>query len=219
MDKLRMRFSKTGRAVYISHLDLMHTMQRAIARAGYSLKYSEGYNPHPQISIALPLSVGMSSVCEIMDFRLNEEIDAQEFRERVNACFPEGILAAEVYAAEKKSSLIKWLEIEGTFEYDTKRPEDVLGDVRDFFDRERIVVEKKSKRGMTETDIRPMIRNITFSSREDTLRLHAVISAADPTLNPELLSGALRQLSPELAPDFAAYCRIETLLPDGEIFR
>ena len=55
-DKLRLRFSKTGRAVYISHLDLMQTMQRAFSRAGFALKYTEGYNPHPLISIALPLS-------------------------------------------------------------------------------------------------------------------------------------------------------------------
>ena len=61
MDKLRLRFEKTGRAVWISHLDLMHTIQRAFSRAGYELKYSEGFNPHPQISIALPLSVGMAS--------------------------------------------------------------------------------------------------------------------------------------------------------------
>ena len=72
-DKLRLRFEKTGRAVYISHLDLMHTMQRAFNRAGYRLKYSEGFNPHPQIAIALPLSVGMASLCEIMDFKLKSE--------------------------------------------------------------------------------------------------------------------------------------------------
>ena len=205
MDKLRMRFSKTGRAIYISHLDLMHTMQRSIARAGYSLKYSEGYNPHPQISIALPLSVGMSSVCEIMDFRLNEEADPLEFLERVNRSLPEGIRAAEVYPAETKSSLIKWLEIEGIFEYDDRPLDEMLSGVQDFFRRESIVVEKKSKRGMTEADIRPMIRSISFRAEEEALALHALISAAEPTLNPELLSGALRQLQPELAPDFTSY--------------
>ena len=68
MDKYRMRFSKTGRAVYISHLDLMRTITRAFLRAECRLKYSEGFNPHPNISIALPLSVGCESVCEIMDF-------------------------------------------------------------------------------------------------------------------------------------------------------
>ena len=78
MDKLRLRFKKTGRAVYISHLDLMQTMQRAFSRAGYELKYSEGFNPHPQISIALPLSVGTASLCELMDFKLRDEAEISQ---------------------------------------------------------------------------------------------------------------------------------------------
>ena len=76
-EKLRLRFSKTGRAIYLSHLDLMRTMQRAFLRAGYQLKYSEGFNPHPLISILLPLSVGTASICELMDFRLRGEPDAK----------------------------------------------------------------------------------------------------------------------------------------------
>ena len=83
MDKLRLRFEKTGRAVYISHLDLMATMQRAFSRAGYRLQYSEGFNPHPLISILLPLSVGTASVCELMDFRLREEADLPTLPERL----------------------------------------------------------------------------------------------------------------------------------------
>ena len=95
MDKLRLRFKKTGRAVYISHLDLMHTMQRAFSRAGYELRYSEGFNPHPQISIALPLSVGAGSVCEIMDFRLKDEADLSELPARLTSVMPEGIEVIE----------------------------------------------------------------------------------------------------------------------------
>ena len=67
-EKLRLRFEKTGRAIYISHLDLMRTMQRVFLRADCPLKYSEGFNPHALISILLPLSVGVGSVCELMDF-------------------------------------------------------------------------------------------------------------------------------------------------------
>ena len=83
--KLRLRFEKTGRAIYISHLDLMRTMQRVFARAGLELKYSEGFNPHPQISIALPLSVGTGSLCEIMDFRLTSDTELETLPERMNA--------------------------------------------------------------------------------------------------------------------------------------
>ena len=97
MDKLRLRFEKTGRAVYISHLDLMAVMQRAFARADLPLKFSEGFNPHPQISILLPLSVGIASICELMDFRLLEERDLKTLPERLTAVLPDGIRALEAY--------------------------------------------------------------------------------------------------------------------------
>ena len=91
MDKYRMRFSKTGRAVYISHLDLMRTITRAFLRAECRLKYSEGFNPHPNISIALPLSVGCESVCEIMDFKMLEDMPCDEIKSRLSTQMPEGI--------------------------------------------------------------------------------------------------------------------------------
>ena len=81
-NKLRIRFEKTGRAVYVSHLDLMRTMQRAFLRAGFPLAYSEGFNPHAILSMALPLSVGTESVCELMDFRLREPADPAVLPER-----------------------------------------------------------------------------------------------------------------------------------------
>ena len=70
MAKLRLIFSKEGRAVYISHLDLMRTFQRVFMREGLILKHSQGFHPHPIISFALPLSVGQSSRCEILDFEV-----------------------------------------------------------------------------------------------------------------------------------------------------
>ena len=90
-EKLRLRFEKTGRAIYISHLDLMRTMQRVFLRADCPLKYSEGFNPHALISILLPLSVGVGSVCELMDFQLREEVDLAALPERLTAIMPEGI--------------------------------------------------------------------------------------------------------------------------------
>ena len=122
MDKLRLRFEKTGRAIYISHLDLMAVMQRGFARADLPLKFSEGFNPHPQISILLPLSVGTASVCELMDFRLREERELNTLPERLTAVLPDGIKALEAYEAERKSAQLKWLEIEGFFEYDSVKP-------------------------------------------------------------------------------------------------
>ena len=60
----RLLFEKIGNAVWMSHLDLMRVFQRAFKRAGLNLKCTQGFNPRPSVSIALPLSVGVESVCE-----------------------------------------------------------------------------------------------------------------------------------------------------------
>lgn len=219
MDKLRLRFEKTGRAVWISHLDLMHTMQRAFSRAGYALKYSEGFNPHPQISIALPLSVGVQSCCELMDFRLNGEIDPAEVPARLTAVMPEGIVVTDCYEQENKFALLKFLEIRGVFEYDVRPADTMTEELTRFFAQSSIVMEKKTKRGLGQSDIRPAIREIRFEPGDGEVRLHAVISAQEPTLNPALLSDALRQLEPALAPDFAKFTRVENYFADGKVFR
>ena len=217
--KLRLRFGKTGRAVYISHLDLMHTMQRAFSRAGYELKYSEGFNPHPQISIALPLSVGAESVCEIMDFRLRQEADPKEIPARLTAVMPEGIEVSECYEQTRKVAELKYLEIEGVFEYDERDAVEMAKKLREFYAADEIVITKKTKRGMGESDIKSAIRSIEFLPGEGQVRINAVISAQEPTLNPELLADALRQKAPELAPDFAKFRRIETFDAQMKVYR
>ena len=222
-DKLRLRFEKTGRAVYISHLDLMHTMQRAFNRAGLPLKYSEGFNPHPQIAIALPLSVGTGSLCEIMDFKLKEETDLAALPEKLTAVMPEGIRVLEAYEPQRKVAELKWLRVEGFFEYDKRDPREMEEALRRFFEQESIVITKKTKRGMGETDIRPGIRALGFEARredgQDGVWVEAVVSAQEPTINPELLAEALRQRRPELAPDFAKFTRIETYDAGMQVYR
>jgi radical SAM-linked protein len=219
MDKLRLRFEKTGRAIYISHLDLMHTMQRAFSRAGYELKYSEGFNPHPQISIALPLSVGATSYCEIMDFKLSHDVELAQVAAKLSAVMPEGIKVLDCYVAENKPALIKYLEIEGCFEYDDRNPADMCKELQKFYSADEIVITKKTKRGMGESDIKPAIKNISFEPAEGCVKLHAVISAQEPTLNPSLLADALSQKAPAIAPDFAKFTRLETYHENMQVYR
>ena len=219
MNKLRMRFSKTGRAIYISHLDLMATMQRAFSRAGSRLQYSEGFNPRPQISIALPLSVGTASLCELMDFRLLEEVDITSLAARLNATMPEGITVQEIYEPTRKNAELKWLAVDGLFEYDDRQVDIIQKQLAAFFARPSIVIEKKTKRGFGEVDFRPAIREIAFTAGEDGVHVSAVLSAQSPTLNPDLLPAALRALAPEIAPDFAKFTRIETYDAEMKLFR
>lgn len=219
MDKYRMLFSKTGRAVYISHLDLMRTVTRAFMRAECKLKYSEGFNPHPNISIALPLSVGCESVCEIMDFKMREDMPCEEIRKRLMTQFPEGIEVIDVYEAGRKVKEIKWLRISGVFEYDERDAAAMAEKLNEFYSAESIVITKKTKRGMGESDIRPAIREIGFERSGSDVFMNAVISAQEPTLNPELIADALRQLSPDIAPDFAKFRRLEIFDENMQVFR
>ena len=218
-EKLRLRFEKTGRAVYISHLDLMRTMQRAFQRAGYALRYSEGFNPHPILSILLPLSVGMHSRCELMDFQLNEEADLSELPARLTAAMPEGIRVLEVWPEGRKVKELKWLRIAGVLEYDTADISRMRDGLQAFFARETIIIRKKTKRGEGESDIGPAIRSICFAAGEGCVELSAVISAQEPTLNPDLLVAALAQLAPELAPDFAEFTRLAVYDAEMKEFR
>ena len=216
-DKLRLRFEKTGRAVYISHLDLMRTLQRSFNRAGLPLKYSEGFNPHPQIAIALPLSVGTGSLCEIMDFKLKAEEtpDLAALPERLNAVLPEGIRVTEAYEFTRKVAELKWLEVRD----DERDPAEMAAKLTAFYAGDPVVITKKTKRGLGQTDIRPGIREIRFEAGDRLVNITTILSAQEPTINPELLAEALRQLRPDLAPDFAKFTRIETYDTDGEVYR
>ena len=88
----RILFEKTGNAVFISHLDLMRMFQRAFKRAGLNLKHTQGVSPRAMVSIALPLSVGVESRCEILDYELvDQELPFDEIKDRLNRALPAGV--------------------------------------------------------------------------------------------------------------------------------
>ncbi|MDR0952020.1 MAG: TIGR03936 family radical SAM-associated protein [Oscillospiraceae bacterium] len=214
MDGLRLKFTKTGRAAFISHLDLMRTMQRSFMRAGLPLKYSEGFNPHAIISIALPLSVGTRSVCELMDFKLRAFMAEKELVYALSRTLPEGLRALDCYEPTRKFKEIKWLEINGRLDYDSRDINEMAAGLTEFFGREKLVIEKKSKSGTAPTDIAPGIHSVQLDTGAGAVYISAVLSAQEPTVKPELLVSALSQLEPSLAPDFAAFRRERIL--DGE---
>ena len=103
----RILFEKTGRAIWMSHLDLMRLMQRAFRRAGVVLHHSQGFTPHAYVSMLLPLSVGMESVCELMEYELDGELAVTP--EALNAVLPEGVRVLEVYESTRKARELRRL--------------------------------------------------------------------------------------------------------------
>ena len=99
----RLLFEKKGNAIWISHLDLMRVFQRSFKRAGLPLTHTQGFNPRPSVSIALPLSVGIESSCELLDFDLDgEPIPEEEIKRRLNEKLVEGVRVLDVYTGGQK---------------------------------------------------------------------------------------------------------------------
>jgi len=220
MPEQRLLFQKTGRAKYISHLDLMRTFQRIFVRAGVRVRHSEGFNPRPKISIALPLSLGQESVCELLDFGLVSGAALSELPERLNAVSPEGIRVLEAYDATRKVRELALLEALGTMTYDAGAPEDIAEKLRAFFSRKSLVIQKRSKRNLADVDIAPCIKRVSFEqTAPDTVLMRALVTAQNPSLNPDHLISALRQLQPALAPDFTVFRRLEVYDAAGKVFR
>ncbi len=218
----RLLFSKTGRAKYISHLDLMRTFRRAFSRAGIQIKHTEGFNPHPFVSIALPLSVGYSSQCEILEFGLVGGASYEEVPERLTAAMPEGIIIHACYPAERKLKELVHLNYIMNFEYPEGRPQQAETAMQELLSRESLVVRKKSnksKKGYTEVDLIPLVKSWSLECQSDSMTLNAVLSAQNPGLNPELLRAAFCESYPEFAPDFVTFHRREALDADGNPFR
>ena len=144
--KHRLRFTKSGRACYISHLDLMATFQRVFTRAEVPIWQTQGFNKHAYVSIALPLSVGYSSDCELLEFTLNEGMAPEDVPSHMNETMPEGIHVVECYPIEtplKRLAEIDWTLI---MEYDNGVPEHAVAEIQALLGQESLVIQKKSKK-------------------------------------------------------------------------
>ena len=217
----RLLFEKTGKAIYISHLDTMAMFPRIFLRAGLHIKFTQGMSPHAYVSIALPLSVGMSSQCEILDFTLEEEnVPLETLPERLNPYFPAGIRVLRAYDSQEKIKNLRYLHCNVRLEYDGGASAETEEKLKALFAQEHIMVEKKTKKGMAETDIKPMISTMGVARISDQeLELQAVICAQNPSLNPQYLTKAIETYLPDCVPDFSRAHRLELYDENMRVFR
>ena len=187
----------------------------AFRRAGVVLHHSQGFTPHAYVSMLLPLSVGMESVCELMEYELDGELAVTP--EALNAVLPEGVRVLEVYESTRKARELRRLRALLTLEYDGAVPEPAA--ITTLLQRPELVVEKRTKRGMAETDIRPMLHAYHVEAAPGALLLTCEVSAQEPSLNPMLLAAAIERYLPEAKPDFIRCRRLEMLDEQGGIFR
>lgn len=218
MDKIRLVYRQTGRAMWISHLDTMRTLQRVLHRADVPIRYSEGFNPHVLLSILMPLSVGTASLCQIADIRVKESIDLSSLPERLTAVMPEGLAVTEAYEDGEKPAALKWLRVEGRWEYDDRNTDAIARACAELFSHS-VEVLRRTKRGEGMFALTDHIRDLTFTPEREIVRVNALVSCAEPVVNPELITAAVAQNLPSAVPDGGRFCRLALYKADDTPFR
>lgn len=197
MREVRLRFSKTGQAKYISHLDTNRVFSRAFARAKINLWYTQGFNPRPYMSFSLPLSLGVESFCENVDIRIIDDLTDEEIKVRVNDALPLGIRIVDVYDNFMDCHDIAYSDYVYKFEF--KDNELALEKIKAVLESDAIMAQKKAKQGkrrvLKETDIKQFIVKYNISIRDDNIILNIrLLAGPDKNLNPTLLFDTIIRL-------------------------
>ena len=180
-------FEKTGNLKYISHLDLQRAMTRLLMRSGLPVVFSEGFNPHPKLTFAQPLSIFQESVCEIAEFRLPGPCDPKTVLKALRAASPEGLNFTEVEFSEKKLRPCVRASYELTFET-ALSPEEL----ETVFAGEMPVLKKTKTREIT-MDISPLITNKKFEECKNGVRMTCELPCGDAYLNPNYIASFLEE--------------------------
>lgn len=197
MREIRLRFSKTGQAKYISHLDTNRVFSRAFARAKLNLWFTQGFNPHPYMSFSLPLSLGVESLCENVDIRIIDDISNDEVKKRVNDALPLGIRILDVYDDFMDCHEIVYSDYVYKFEFLDN--EKAIEKIKEVLQSDTIMAQKKGKQGkrrvLKETDIKQFIDKYSISIRDNQIVLNIrLLAGPDKNLNPSLLFDTIIRL-------------------------
>ncbi len=179
---LRVFWQKTGNARYISHLDTQRAIVRALIRSGLPVYYSQGYNPHPKLVFALPVSIYQEAYYDIFDIDIKEMLPLNKAKEMLSAAMPADMCVIKLAYPQKKLKELCYASYSISLETDCSAEE-----IEKAF-AGAVVVEKKSKKKCEITDIKPMIKSISAKNTENGVVLFAVLSAApDAYLSPKYL--------------------------------
>lgn len=212
LKNVRIVFSKTGRAKYVSHLDLMRTMTRAVRRAQIPLWYTEGFNRHPYLTFAAPLSLGHEGLRETMDIRLEEDMAYDQLISRLNEALPEGMMVVAAAEAVDKVKDLVAAEYAITLHCAAEK-------VLTFLALPELIVEKRTKKKTMKTiDLKPYFASAQVEAAgENTCKMRVTLPCGSAeNINPALFLTALNASeSEEVRADFL---RLRLTRADGTEF-
>ena len=209
--KVRFWFCKKGLLRFISHLDTNRTMIRALNAAKLPVSYSCGFNPRPLLTFALPLSLGICSECETMDVVTDRDVDFEQAVEAMNAFLPAEMSVSRAAEAVCDPKVIKFAKYRIMFS-----GENAAAGFDEFMAQDTITVEKKTKSGSKNVDIKPLLQITRREDTSDTVSIELLLPAGtSENVNPFLLTGAFCDFRPDVT---AQITRIAVLTADGSDF-
>ena len=209
---LRIKFNKTGEAKFISHLDLLRTFNRMLMRSMLVPQYSQGFNPHILLTFAQPASVGMTTKNDCADIVVQGEYDINEVLKNLKEVAPSGIEITEV-SENGKLPFNTLCAAMYTVEIDTNANKD---EIIEFLRLEEILVDKKTKKGIKEVDIKPMFLSYEVS---DGIVLKLKLKAgSQENLNPLLVLKAMEKYINQISISNIRITREYLISENGETF-
>ena len=190
------KFSKGAGIKFISHLDLMRTIQRIIRRSGVPIEYSKGFNPHMALSLAQPLSVGVYSDGEYMDIVLTEEMKVADLLARLNEAAPPTIRffeATPIEIVENVKRVPQAMALLDAGRYIIKlklvNEENVEEKMASLLNENAWETLKKSKKGEKMADIKPLVKELKYWVKDGELVINALIATGSrENLSADLLA-------------------------------
>ena len=200
MSKLRVTFAKGEALRYTGHLDILRTFVRGLRRACIPVKYSEGFNPHAVMTFILPMGVGVTSECEIVDITLREQIPVDDFISKVNQNMqPNGIkvLSAKYTASPMPVICKATYNITVISETEISKDEITVA-----LEKSEILTEKKSKKQIKTVNIIEHIFKKDIALCEgNMLQLQLIVSAGNTfNIKPDLAIHGIASVADSLNP-------------------
>ena len=212
MTKYIIRFSKGDSVKFVSHLDTVRVFARTFRRMGVRLSHSQGFNPHPLMTFAHPMGVGISSGGEYVEISLDDAIPTKELALGMNSALPGGF---KVTAAKTNTVKSPFREL-ALAEYKILLKGKFDRNIEELMSIPQILMDKKTKSGVRETDIKPMIRSLkTVNEEKNTVTVSAILSCGAENLKPELMLDSLVKYLGITIDDFLIH-RVRLLNSNGK---
>lgn len=187
-----LKFTKSGYAKYTSHLDMIRFFKRAFRKTGIALRYSQGFNPHPKMSFAQPLSLGYSSKCELLEFETEADHQPEEIFDRMAGEMPEGMkiewcrnLAPEIKSLASAADSAEY-SVDIPFDASQEKLDELS---KGYLEQGEIIAMKRRKKDkkLAPVDIKKMIRSFEAEAKNGRTLLTLLLDC-----------GSVSNCSPEL---------------------